>query len=81
MPSLSDSEFSALSQTFPTGPYRHYKGGLYEVLGLGREEATLDVVVIYKSCKNNTWWTRPIEVFTEKVDTVDGLRPRFEPVA
>ncbi|HEX4843959.1 MAG TPA: DUF1653 domain-containing protein [Limnobacter sp.] len=81
MPALTDAEFDQLASTFPIGPYRHHKGGLYEVLGLGREEATLQVVVIYKACKNNTWWTRTLEVFTEPVQTPQGIRPRFEPVA
>lgn len=80
MPVLSDNEFDQLASAFITGPYRHHKGGLYEVLGLGREEATLQVVVIYKACKNNTLWTRTLEVFTELVDTPQGQRPRFEPV-
>lgn len=76
---MTNDEFDQLVRNFPTGPYTHYKGGDYEVLSLGREEATLRPIVIYKACKNNTWWTRPLEVFTELVDTPEGQRPRFTP--
>jgi len=31
------------------GIYHHYKGGEYEVVAVGRLEATLEEVVIYKS--------------------------------
>lgn len=76
---LTDDEFNQLAATFTTGPYVHYKGGRYEVLGLGREEATLQVIVIYQSCRNNTLWTRTLEDFTSSVQTPEGERRRFTP--
>ncbi len=55
------------------GRYRHYKGGEYEVLGLGREEATHRTVVIYIAHAfqiedpNILFWTRPLDDFNETV--------------
>jgi hypothetical protein len=58
------------------GIYRHYKGGLYQVLGLGLEEASLAPVVVYapvdgnsvlRTSPNATMWTRPLEDFNAMV--------------
>lgn len=66
------------------GKYQHYKGKYYQVIGLGRIEATLEEVVIYKPLykitvyPEDTLWVRPIEVFLEEV-TVEGKKmPRFK---
>lgn len=46
--------------------YRHYKGGLYEVLMRGYMEADSTPVVIYREL-NNTWvWVRPLAEFEKK---------------
>lgn len=44
--------------------WRHLKtGGLYVVIAEGRIEADLSDVVIYRSCKDGSVWTRPKEEF------------------
>lgn len=44
--------------------YRHYKGGLYEVVCEALEEATLTPVIVYKSCgPDGRLWTRPRDEF------------------
>ena len=56
------------------GTYKHYKGGIYEVVepkAINTE--TGEEYVIYKS-KNGMIWARPVNMFT---DTVSG-KPRFE---
>src|SRR5690606_17913410 len=58
------------------GGYRHYKGGLYEVLGLARHSETEEELVVYASA-SGAWWVRPRSMFFERV-TADGASvPRF----
>lgn len=54
------------------GVYRHYKGGLYQVLGIALEEARLEPVVVYAPIYERpylmvelqaTMWTRPLGDF------------------
>ncbi len=60
------------------GKYRHYKGGEYEVIGLGCDSETLEETVIYKSLTDGTVWVRPKWMFAEYV-TVDHIpTKRFE---
>jgi hypothetical protein len=62
----------------PAGRYRHYKGGLYEVLGVVRHSETLEPLVLYRPLYGaSDLWVRPYAMFFEEVD-VDGRRqPRF----
>lgn len=58
------------------GIYRHYKGKLYEVIGLAHHSETLEEVVIYKALYktkfgNNSLWVRPKKMFAEKIK-LDG---------
>ena len=65
------------------GIYRHYKGGEYEVVAVGRLEATLEEVVIYKSLYEvkefpaGTIWVRPTKSFIETIDINGKTIPRF----
>lgn len=43
--------------------YIHYKGGAYELIGIGRDVATLEPVVIYKSCATGELWVRAEAAF------------------
>lgn len=67
------------------GTYKHYKGNLYEVIGVGRESETLEPVVVYRALYDsefgkNALWVRPLAMFTEKI-VVDGKKvTRFERV-
>jgi hypothetical protein len=62
----------------PTGFYRHYKGGEYEVLGTVRHSETLEVLVLYRALYGERGlWVRPHAMFFSDV-VVDGTaRPRF----
>lgn len=65
------------------GIYRHYKGKLYEVIGLVRHSETLEEMILYKALYNgkfgkNSLWVRPARMFSEMVE-IDGKQvPRFE---
>ena len=62
---------------------RHYKGGVYRVLGLCRIEATLKTGVLYQACQGDedVVWMRPLAEFSDLVTTPDGPQPRFTVVA
>jgi hypothetical protein len=53
--------------TIKFGRYRHFKGGLYEVLGEAKHSESLKDVVLYKYASENTLWVRPKKMFLEKV--------------
>jgi hypothetical protein len=61
------------------GRYRHYKGGLYELLAVARHSETLEPLVVYRPLAGNTgWWLRPYGMFFEDV-VIDGVKqPRFQ---
>jgi hypothetical protein len=59
--------------------YRHYKGGLYELVCEATLESDLTPMIVYRAA-NGTVWIRPKSVFFELVE-VDGQQvPRFAPV-
>jgi DNA polymerase-3 subunit epsilon len=60
--------------------YRHYKGGLYEVLYEATQEADLTTVIVYRS-QNGRIWTRPKDAFFENVEVDGKLQPRFALIA
>lgn len=60
--------------------YRHYKGGLYELVCVATLESDLSEMVVYRAADGSTW-TRPKSVFFELVDVGGTMVPRFAPVA
>ncbi|WP_116378293.1 DUF1653 domain-containing protein [Cupriavidus taiwanensis] len=61
-------------------PYRHYKGGAYTAVGVGRFEADLAPVVVYRAMRDpSLLWVRRADVFSEPVATPQGEVPRFAP--
>jgi hypothetical protein len=59
--------------------YRHYKGGVYEVICAATLEADLTAVIVYRGQDGKTW-VRPRDAFFGVVE-VDGVRmPRFAPL-
>ena len=65
------------------GLYKHYKGQIYEVIGIACHSETLDKLVVYKATyqkEGENLWVRPLTMFTETV-VIDGLeRKRFEKI-
>lgn len=56
----------------PVGRYRHYKGNLYEVIGVASHSETLSPMVIYRALYDEGGlWARPAEMWNETV-TVNG---------
>jgi len=66
------------------GKYKHFKGKLYEVIGIARHSETLEEFVVYKALHNskefgdNALWIRPQKMFLETVEVNGKKVPRFE---
>jgi hypothetical protein len=81
MTNAKDDDLPPLPAT-PTGRYRHYKGGEYEVIGVARHSETLEPLVIYKPLYNASGlWARPHAMFFGELEVGGVMRRRFEPVA
>jgi cupin 2 domain-containing protein len=64
------------------GPYRHYKGKDYSVLGIARHSETLEELVVYRQeYGERGLWVRPKEMFLENVLVGGQEVPRFRRVA
>lgn len=60
------------------GRYRHYKGGLYEVIGVARHSETQEPLVVYRPLYSDTGlWVRPHAMFVEEGDFEGRRQPRF----
>lgn len=65
------------------GKYQHYKGNLYEIVGVARHSETLEELVVYKALYTsefgtNALWVRPKQMFLEEV-VIEGKKvPRFK---
>ena len=63
------------------GKYRHYKGGLYEVVGVANHSETLEKMVVYKHLDDDGGlWVRPLSMFKELVEKDGEKIPRFKKV-
>lgn len=62
------------------GCYRHFKGGLYCVIGMARHSESLEPVVVYQSMETCDLWVRPLTAFMlPAIDPNTGAEvPRFE---
>jgi hypothetical protein len=60
------------------GIYRHYKGGIYTVIGIAKHSETLEEMVIYQG-QDGQLWARPRAMFNEVLVSSEGLEiERFE---
>lgn len=63
------------------GLYKHYKGQIYEVLGVARHSETLEELVVYKATyqpEEENLWVRPRAMFEEMVVVEGKEMSRFE---
>jgi hypothetical protein len=70
-----------MNNTTPIEPgyYQHYKGGYYQVLHCARHSETEEWLVIYRALYGEQGlWARPLTMFTENVNIVGELIPRFQ---
>lgn len=58
------------------GIYRHYKGQLYQVLGVCRHSETFEPLVVYQALYGTFGlWVRPFSMFVETVPVDGGPLP------
>ena len=57
--------------------YQHFKGEIYEVLGVAIHTETREELIVYRSLETDKMWMRPKKMFFGKTDT--GV-PRFAKV-
>ena len=63
------------------GIYRHFKGNMYEVIGVAKHSETLEEMVIYKALYGEGgMWVRPAFMWEEMVEKDGKEVRRFEPV-
>lgn len=68
-----------MSAVVSPGVYRHYKGKLYDVIGVATHSETGERLVVYRpQYGERGLWVRPLGMFTETVDVAGTRRPRFE---
>ncbi len=61
------------------GQYKHYKGNLYEVIGVAHHSETLEDMVVYRALYDDfDLWVRPLTMFLENVEINGITMPRFE---
>jgi hypothetical protein len=72
---------ASTTPAIPLGEYEHYKGGHYQVLGVGRHTETDEYYVIYaplyESDGQPGFWLRPYEMFISVVGAGGEEVPRF----
>ena len=61
------------------GKYRHFKGNLYEVLGVAHHSETMEEMVVYRALYGEGGlWVRPAAMWEETVDRDGYHGPRFQ---
>lgn len=69
---------SEAAQHFRHGLYRHYKGGMYRTITVGRSsEARDEEFAVYESLDKGNVWIRPLGMFLEHVEVGEYRGPRF----
>jgi len=59
------------------GIYRHFKGNLYEVIGIAKNSETLEETVVYRALYGDGGlWVRPAKMWNETVTAADGKEYR-----
>lgn len=64
-------------ETLIKGTYKHYKGGFYKAIGIGKHTETEESLVFYIDSKGNLW-ARPVEMFLETTEVDGKTVDRFE---
>ena len=61
------------------GKYRHFKGNLYEVIGVASHSETMEPMVVYRAVHGEGGlWVRPAAMWNETVEREDYHGPRFQ---
>ena len=67
-----------MSENLKPGIYRHFKGNLYQLIGVASHSETLAPMVVYRALYGDGGlWVRPAEMWLEHVERPDYSGPRF----
>ena len=62
----------------PHSIWRHYKGNLYELIGVGRHSETLEEMIVYRALYGEGGlWVRPRSMWLEEITLSEGTVTRF----
>lgn len=66
-------------ENIKSGLYRHFKGGIYEVLFVAKNSETLEDMVVYRAnYGEHGVWVRPLSMWNETVERDGKTFKRFE---
>ena len=66
-------------QDIKLGKYRHFKGNMYEVIGIAKNSETLEETVVYRALYGDGGlWVRPASMWNETVKRDGETYKRFE---
>lgn len=61
------------------GTYRHFKGNLYQVIGVASHSETMEPMVVYRALYGEqSLWVRPAAMWNEVVEKENYTGPRFQ---
>lgn len=61
------------------GKYRHFKGNMYEVIGVAKHSESLEEMVVYRALYGSgDLWVRPVSMWNETVERDGKTFKRFE---
>ncbi|MBE6137604.1 MAG: DUF1653 domain-containing protein [Erysipelotrichaceae bacterium] len=62
------------------GIYKHYKGNMYEVIGIANHSESLEPMVVYRALYGqNDLWVRPMSMWDNEITLASGDKvKRFE---
>ncbi len=59
------------------GLYRHFKGGLYDLLGVATHTETGEELAVYRSIETGRLFVRPAAMFEGSLERAGYSGPRF----
>jgi hypothetical protein len=71
----------AIMRGAQTMKYRHYKGGIYEIVCEAKLESDPTVIMMIYKSENGMIWARPKQIFFESVQYEGEVVPRFAPIS
>jgi hypothetical protein len=63
-------------ETLEPGPYMHFKGGRYDVVGEARHSESEERMAVYRSA-DGSLWVRPLDMFLGEAMVGGVAVPRF----
>lgn len=73
----AQSRFTFRSPALRPGLYRHFKGGLYRLLGTAFHSETMELMAVYQPQTGESLWVRPAAMWCGLVEREGESVPRF----